>query len=314
MARKRSYPSLWLLSILLSGVTSTDWARAQEYEDILLDGQPLENVIAGRDWAYRLRLEVQSSDDDRELLEEDIAFQRFPSLMYSGEMTAFHASSLTIRGHSEYIRSDQGYDTRRVGMSTAIPLGDTRRLRLKLSETRSEEGNSTQFLYAGISRTLGATVYAYSRYRHTVREGTTAGQQVYQFLSWTPTRALYVTLNGAHSWTSPYRSWYARATATALLLQESVALRLEIEHDESTARPHSQQYQVLLYRRILQGTWVNVSYRFYEDDPGFRSHAYGVKLRHFFSPRLSGHVGFRHHDHNSIASLDTVLGGVSVVF
>jgi hypothetical protein len=300
--------------VLLSSMAVACLSWSQEHEDILIDGRPLENSIAGRDWAYRSRLEVQSTNDSHELLEEDAFFRRFPATMYSAEVAAFHASSFTVRAHSEYIQSDQGFNTRRMGMSTSIPLPHVTRLRLKLSETRPEEGSSTQYLYAGVSRSLTPTVYAYSRYRHTIRERATAGQQAYQFLSWTPTRALYLTLNGAHSWTDPYRSWYARATATTLLLQESVALRLEVEHDGSTARPHSQQYQISLYRRLLQRSWASLSYRFYEDNAGFHSQTYGLKFRHFFSPRLSGHVGYRHHDHNSIPSLDTVLGGISVVF
>lgn len=53
--------------------------------------------------------------------------------------------------------------------------------------------------------------------------------------------------------------------------------------------------------------------RHYRDDNDLSSHAYGVKLRHYFSARLSGHVGYRRYNHSEGPDTDSVLAGVGLL-
>jgi hypothetical protein len=135
-------------------------------------------------------------------------------------------------------------------------------------------------------------------------------------VSWRPTSRLRI---GEQAAATKYRGigelgpWYVSVFGTVFLRENATSLRFELRHYESSTDVKYQRYHAYLYQRLGSRSFVRAGYRFYDDDQGLQSHAWGLKLRHFFSPRFGAQAGYRDYDHSEGADFGTFLAAFDVI-
>jgi len=312
--RRHSYlvVSLLLAACSLAGLAGS--ARAQA-EELLVGSVPFENSIVGRDLALRLRTEVQMTTDDDDLIEDDIAYSRFPSEMIAGEAKLILKDRTAFALSLDRWDSEQDHHEHRLGWRFDMPAGSRSRFTIRYRR-RSGDIAKKHYFYGGYSCYLMDKLYSYSQLRYTdVVEGSEA-LQASQYLSWTASRRFRLggqagaILSSEDDGDEP---WYVRGFSTVFLIPEWTSLRGEVRHYDSSGELVFQEYRAMLYQKILDSSLLRLDYRYYRDDSGLKSHGYGLKLRHYFSARCSGHVGYRRYDHNEGTDLDSVLLGLGLL-
>jgi hypothetical protein len=306
--------TVWGLVLLLWWSAALP-AAAQEDDELILEGLPMENVAVGRDLALRLRAEIQISEDDDELVEEDLNYERFPLRIYSGEMKLYQKDRLNTGLSYSFWENDQGLDARRWYWKVRVPLGETASSHLSVKYRKQEnEGSADRdYWYVGLGRSFDNGLYAFIDYRHATSEGRTFGDQLSGYLSWKPTGKFRVGSQAALSRNrgrDDLTPWYARFFTTVFVVPDRTSVRLEAQHYQSTEDSEYRECNAYLYQKVGARSLLRLGCRFYDDDEGLTSRAWGIKAKRYFSARLSGHVGYRAYDHSEGADFDTLYAGM----
>jgi hypothetical protein len=303
---------------------------AQEADELLIDGMPLENAIVGRDLALRLRAEVQLTEDDDELIDEDVNYARFPKRMYSAEAKLFRKDRTSFLGTYSIWQNEQDLDMSQWSWKMRLPLASgpenvydayeaqsASYLSLRYRKTEAvEDSPGRDYWYIGHDVTFVNGVYSYLQYRHSIEDGESVGHQVSEYLSWRPADRIRFGGQAAVSKNQGgdgVRPWYAGLFTTFFLIQDVTALRLDARHSDSREDLQYDEYKVYLYQKIGGRSLLRLSFRQYEDTEDRSSQAYGVKAKYFFSPRMSTHIGYRFYEHSEGADYDTFYAGLNIL-
>jgi hypothetical protein len=109
------------------------------------------------------------------------------------------------------------------------------------------------------------------------------------------------------------RDWYAAVFGSVFLREDATSLRFELRHADSRDEREYRRGALYLYQRVGNRSLLRLGWRYYDDDTGFDSQAWGVKLRHYFSARVGAHLGYRNYDHSEGADFETFLAGLDVL-
>ncbi len=286
---------------------------AQEEEQMLWGDRPIENAVVGRDLAFRLRGEAQTSDDQHDLIDTDPRYAQYPSRLYSTEMKALHASRLSLAGTYEYWENKQELDIFRAGGTLSVPLGSTWRADLRYLYYDQDAAPDRQYYYGSVGGPLGP-FYTKTQYRYSTRERSTDGNQVYQYLSWAPYRSLRLGAQGAYYRAlDDYCSWYVKGFLHQLFWDDRTGIRLEAQRYKTNADYDFQEYRAYLYQRLGTRWLLRPGYRYYRDDQGVDSHAGSVKVKCYLSARLACHAEYVRFYQNDGADIDLLLAGASLL-
>jgi hypothetical protein len=301
-------------------------AYGQIEEEAVMEGEFLENVIVERDWALRMRGEISLTEDEHELIDDDIAYARFPDRIYATEVKALQRGGSSVAASYARWRNRQDLDAQRWSWKMRVPLRGTAFTDvdyippyLSLSY-RYYEGDDDlpdrHYWYAGLDRSFRSGVYALLQYRLAAEDGGLAGHQLYEYLSWKISQRFRVGEQAAVSrseGTDDLGPWYARLSATAFLVRDWTSLRLDAQHYDTGVDLEYQEYNTYLYQRIGGRSFLRLNYRHYRDSNELTSGAWGLKLKHYFTARLAAHAGYRFYDHSDAADFDTVFAGVHLL-
>lgn len=314
---------LRLLGVLLTwGAAAV--CPAQEDEDSLLGGNFLENEIVGRPWALRLREYVQFTDEDNDLLATDSSYARFPNAMYVSEMKLFQGDRSTYSVSYAKWQNDQGLDSSIWAWKAWLPLytepGELDyHLTLKARGQQWGEADTpdASSWYVGVDRSSAGGLYGYLQGRLVITDGHTAGQELYEYLSWKPTskfrlgeQASASRLDGE---SEDSRPWWAGVFGTVFLIPEQTSLRLDARRYDLDDDLTFQRYVAQLYQRIGRRSLLRLSTRLYRDSRELSSEAYSFKFAHHFTARFSAHAGYRRYSHSESLSLNTFFGGIELL-
>ncbi len=303
-----------LLAAFLCGVMT---AFAQDEDDAMFGDVPLENAIVGHNLAVRIRGEILFSEDDESLLDDDIAYERFPSEIYDMEVRVFQTDGLSIAATHSRWENEQGLDMRRSGMTVRAPWGDKTKFTWRYSRlSKQSDDPDRDYTYAGVSRKLGERLYSYTQYRNTSEDGSAPVHQFSQYASWTAARRFRMGGKGALSVDgedSKTGAWYVDAFASAYVWEDRTSLRLSHRHYDTRENLDFDEFKCFLYHRLWNRVLLRADYRFYRDSGGSESHAYGAKIKHYISPRAAMHAGYRFYDHKIGADLDSLFAGISLL-
>lgn len=297
-------------------LTTAVRTAAQEEDETLVEGVPLENAVVGRALAVRLRAEMQFTEDDDDIIDQNINYKRFPAKMYAGEIKLFQKDRFTFGVADEVWKNAQDLSVDRWGWNTRVPLGKIWRMTLKYKRWDEQDGPDKNYHYAGLSRFVGKKIYSYTQYRHTTEGGDEIGHQLSQYISWNPEKRLRMGGQGAFSResdSSGMKPWYARLFTTIFLIEDLTSLRLEAQHYESAADLTYEEYTSYLYQKLGSQSLLRLDCRYYHDNSDLTSYAWGIKAKRYFSPRVSAHIGYRWYDHSEGTDFDTVFAGASVL-
>lgn len=303
---------------LLILALSTSWVAAQEENERLASSIPLEASIAGRDVAYRWRWEVQDTEGST-LVEEDPALAYYPARMVTTELKALGVNGGTAFIAHDQWRNDQNLDVFRSSVGGGFPVGDNWRLDLKGSYFDKEDFYDSQYYYLAAGRSFG-NFYFYPSYRlslegKTPDNGFIQGHQLNQYLSWNPTKTFRMGVQGGYcKKENDDDAGYVRVFLSKSLFDYGTSVRLEALDYESKLYANYREYRTFLYQKLNVSTLARVGYRYYTDDMGHYSHGPGVKLIHFFSPRVSAHIGYVHYVQGAGIEFDSYLAGMNVIF
>ena len=317
-----------MAACFVCGLTAV--CSAQVDEDVITGGDFLENEIAGRPWALRLRGEVRYTDDDDDLLAEDASYARFPARMYSAETKLFQSDRSTYSfGYSAW-RNQQDLETDVWAWKAWVPLyvqegAQEYHLTLKArsqggsgtgGEAGSDDTPETTSWYVGVDRSSSGGLYAYLQMRFITGEGESLGQEIYEYVSWKPTSKFRVGEQAGYSVLEGDRDlspWYASLFATVFLVPARTSLRVDARYYDSDTDLRYQRYTAHLYQRIGTRSLLRLSFRLYDDTGDLSSQAYGAKVIHYFTPRVSAQVGYRLYDHSEGLGLNTFYGGLQLL-
>lgn len=294
---------------------------AQVEESAMFGGDFLENIIVERDLALRLRAAVQLTEDDDELIEDDIEYAAYPSRLYSTEARLFHNSRSTMSARWALWQNDQDLNMRRWTVKARRPLTSSLTdgasyLTLKASFREGVDASDDRTsLYLGVDRSIGDEFYAYLQYRHRSEDGESPTGQLYQYVSWRPTSRFRFGEQAAMSRREGGENgpWYVQLFTTVFLVKDTTALRFTVQHYDSSGRRKYQEYNAYAYQRLGTRSLLRLNYRLYDDNQGLSSHAYGAKLKRYFTERMDAHLGYRYYDHSEGADFDTVYAGLGVL-
>ena len=308
---------LSVIMVMLCLCTGVPTALAQDEDDAMFGDVPLENAVAGHNLAVRIRGEVLFSEDDQSLLDDDVAYERFPSEIYDTEVRVFQTDGLSIAGSHSQWENEQGLDTKRSGMTIRAPWGDRTKLTWSYRRLSKPSGEADRdYMYVGISRRLENGLYSYTQYRNTAEDGQADVHQFSQYASWTCVHRYRVggkaavSVDGEDSKTG---AWYVDAFGSAYVWKDLTSLRLALRHYDTGDDLTFDEAKCFLYQRLGSLTLLRAGYRFYTDSEKMESHAYGIKAKHFLSPRAALHVGYRFYDHKQRADLDSLFAGFSLL-
>jgi hypothetical protein len=293
-------------------------AGAQEENERLSSSTPLENSIANRDTAFRWRWAIQDSQDAEGALEEDPTLALFPARLYATELKMFRVNGATAFVMHDQWQNDQDLDVFRTSGGIGVPVGDWR-VEAKATYFDRETYNDTQFYYLSAGRPLG-NFYTYSQYRLSL-DGKTAdnevitGNQLSEYLSWTPTKTFRLGAQGAYGEKdNDDAAGYVRVFTAKSFFDYRTSIRVEALDYESRLYPDYQEVKAYLYQKLTPSTLTRLSYRYYNDDQSRESHGPGVKLIRFFGPRVACHVGYVRYLGEDGLDFDSYSGGMNVIF
>jgi hypothetical protein len=293
------------------------------------EGGYVENAVAGRNLVLRLRGEVQFSESDMSLIENDVNYATYPSKVYNTEAKAIQDDGSSARVAYSRWQSSQGLDMSLWQWKLRFPLqsSDFRDVTesppfLSFSYWAQQGNNATNatlpevnYWYIGIDKTTRKSVFMLFQYRSTVQDGSVTGHELYEYLSWKISDRLHIGEQGAvdkNQGTSGISPWYGSVFGTVFLVPEKTALRLDGWYFNSDTMNY-EQADAYLTQRIGKRAFVRLNYRFYHDSNKLESNAAGIKFKYYFSPRMSAHVGYRMYDHTENVNLNTFFGGFSII-
>lgn len=292
---------------------------AQEYEaESMVRGIPLENAIVDRPTAYRFRAEFQTTEDDSDLIGDDPAFSRFPAQMFDSELRIFQSDSLSVAGTYSTWENDQDMDDSSWGWKVRAPAGEDWWFTLRYRHREyTGEANDKDYVYARMSRSFGNGLYSSTQGNLTSRNGKTDSFHVSEYLTWRcnsrfriGAKALATHKEDSSKNIGP---WYIQLFSSCYIIQDLTSLLLDARHYESSSDLEYEEYNLHLYQRIGSDSFVKLSYRLYDDNDNLSSHAWGIRLKHYFSPALAVHAGYRFYNHSDGPDLDTFVGGIGVL-
>jgi hypothetical protein len=287
---------------------------AQQEEPVLLGGRPLENAIAGRDLALRLRAEAQLSDDQTDLIDIDPRYAQYPSQIYATEAKLFHSSRLSLAGNYEYWQNKDNLDVYRAGGTLSIPFLQTWRTDLKYLYYDQKNYPDLQYYSAGVGGSIGQ-VFTFTQYRYSMAQRSTDGNQVYQYLSWLPDRSLRLGGYGAYyrRVEDDYTSWYIKGFIHKLFWEDRTGVRLEAQRYKTNADYDFQEYRAYVYQRLWTRWLVRPGYRYYRDDDGVDSHSCSFKVKCYIMANLACHAEYAWFYQNEGPNINMVLGGLNLI-
>ena len=293
---------------------------AQDDSQVLVEGRPAENAAVNRDIALRLRAEVQLSDDDDELVQQDPAYKLFPAHIYFGEAKLFQKDRLSFLANYAFWQNEQGLDVHRAGWELRLPFASSlpSYLTLRFRQYQLDKAQDLNYGYVGYGSMLPLGFYIYGDYRAGAEGGRRQSDQASGYVSWKPTNRFRVGSQAAGGRSQDegqpaIHPWYVRLFATVFLREDITSLRMDAQHYDTGQDLAYEEYNAYLYQMVGTRSFVRLSYRYYDDNADLSSQAWGVKVQHYFSPRLSGHVGYRAYTHSEGLDLNTVYAGVSVL-
>jgi len=297
-------------------------ARAQEDDAAGAGGLFLENEVVGRPVAVRLRAEAMLTEDDDDLLREDADYARLPTRLYTTEARVYQSDRATYTASYSLWRNPQGMDLSQWSWKAWVPLyveagRSEYHLTLKYRE-RAADGDEQErgSWLIGVDRSSANGLYTYLQFRYSTQEGQSAGQDLYEYVSWSPTTKLRFGQQASVSVVPGVEApapWYVGLFGTIFLRPDRTSLRVDARHYDSGAHLAYERYTLALYQRLGERTLVRLNTRLYSDNADFQSEAFGIKVKRFFSPRVAAHVGYRYYDHSSSLDFDTVYGGLEIL-
>jgi hypothetical protein len=310
-------PGRWLFAGLMAALAAGPVA-AQEETERLSSGIPLENRIAGRDLAFRWRWEVQDSEESMGPLDEDPTLARYPTRLYTSELKMFLENGVTAFVMVDQWENHQDLDVSRTSGGFGIPV-EGWRVEGKAAYSAQGTYNDNQFYYLSLGRPLGA-FYTYTQYRLSLEgqsdnSGYITSHQLNEYVSWTPVKTFRLGAQGGYcEKENRDDSGYIRVFSTRSFFNYRTALRVEALCYESRLNPDYREVKSYLYQKLTDSTLLRLGYRYYGDDDSQESHGPGVKLIHFFGPRIACHVGYLRYVSPDGPDFDSVLGGMNVIF
>jgi hypothetical protein len=290
---------------------------AQDEDDVTFGDLPLENAVAGHNLAVRIRGEVLFTEDAEALLDDDVAYARFPSEIYDAEIRIFQNDGLSVAAEHSQWENEQGLDLQRSGLTVRAPLADNYKITWRYSTlSKNSEESDRDYLYFALSSTLGKGFYSYTQYRNTVEKGQKDVHQFSQYASWTaPKRCRFggraaVSIDDDNDESGP---WYLDAFGSAYIWKQETSIRVSHRHYVASSDLNFDESKLYLYHSLWNRTLLRVGYRLYRDSDDMESHAYGAKIKHYLSPRGSVHAGYRLYDHKVGADFDSAYAGFSLL-
>jgi hypothetical protein len=259
-----------------------------------------------------VRAEASLSGDD-DLLDDDADYEQSPKQIYTSQVRVSHVRGLVMTGEYAYLDNDQDLDLGESSFEVGIP--SRLKLNWRLKYKHRQTSPDTDYVYAGVERDFGSAIYAYVRYRHTMFDGSYAGDQYAGYLTWTPglVHRLEFTVVTSDIEGSG-RTWLGAASVARFLRPESTSLRFQALHYDTDEGLDSQEYLCHVYQRVGDRSFLRFGARYFRDSDQMESYSLGVKAKRFFSPRFSAHIGYRWYDHRHGPDLSTVLLGMSALF
>ncbi len=286
-----------------------------QHEHRLGTASPIENRVADRDVALRIRTEVQLSEDDEALLEEDVSYARFPVNMFAGEIKLFGSGGYTLGSSYDFWENHQDLDSRRWSVNLGIPLGNRCTVFLKQMQHDSSGNPLRDYSYAAVSYIPVGSCYAYTQYGYFMQDGVNIAHQASQYLNILLSRGCRVGGQLSYTYytdsaTSP--SCYGSLFGSAYLWKDATSVSLEGRYYESGSGYAYQEARAYLYQKIGDSSLLRLGYRYYTDSD-LDSHALDLRARHYFSPRFSAHVGYRFYWHSDGTDFNTALAGLGLI-
>jgi hypothetical protein len=306
------------MALAALAIIAVPCSRAQEENERLSASTPLENSIAHRDVAFRWRWEVQDTHDSQGALDADPSLALYPTRMVSSELKMFTVNGATAFGMYDQWQNDQDLDVFRASAGAGIPLGEWR-VDAKATYFDRETYNDTQYYYLSAGRPVG-DFYTYSQYRlsldgKNVNNGFVSGNQLSEYLSWTPVKSFRLGVQGACcAKENDDDSGYLRVFTARSFFDYATSVRLEALQYESRLYPDYREVKGYLYQRLNAVTLARLSYRHYADNRHNESHGPGLKVIYFLSPRVACHLGYVRYIRRNGPDFDSFLGGMNVIF
>jgi hypothetical protein len=317
----RFAPAILIASTLLwtrTACASDDSAASSE-------GGYVENAVAGRSIAIRLRGEAQFSDSEMSLIEQDANYAAYPLTIYNSEIKFIQDDGASVRMAYLRWRNDQGLNMGLWQWKFRFPLQSSDFRDVTESppfvsiSCWSQNGHASipqmTYWYLGIDKTTQNDVFMLLQYRSTVQDGNVNGHELYEYVSWKASDRLNfgeLAAGDRNQDTSGISPWYASVFGTVFLVPDMTSLRLDGWYFDSESITY-QQTDAYLTQRIGKRTEVRLSWRFYHDNNDLNANAMGIKLKHYFSPRINAHIGYRYYDHSESVNLKSFFGGFSVI-
>ena len=290
-------------------------ASGQDDSETIVGGRPLENVIVNRDMYVRIIAESRFTEDDKDLLGEDVNYERFPSRIYDTQIMLAGINRFRITSAYSFWKNKQDLDITRKSLSIRVPLSSTWSIypRYLLQKEEDVHKDYYQIAAGGWLKTF----YTYTQYQSARDENDDRTSQVYQYLSWQPANGSYrMGAEGSVNTekdSNDLSSWHAKVFTSFPIVKDLTYLHLSGLYLDYIDILQYNEYEASIYQIVGDTTTFKLSYRYYEDTNDLYSHAYGIKVKHYFVPRLGVYVGYRRYDHSEGAGLDTAYGGFNLL-
>jgi len=294
------------------------WARAQEENERLASNIPLECSVVDRDIAYRLRWEVQDTEGST-VVDENPNLAYYPQQMFTAELKALGVNGGTAFISHDQWRNNQDLDVFRASGGGGFAVGDQWRIDLKGSYYDREDFYDTQYYYLAAGRPIGP-FYTFTQYRLSMEGKTTdnsfiPGHQLNQYLSWAPAKTFRMGVQGGYcKKENDDDSSYERFFLNQAFFNYRTSVRLDAMIYQSRLYADYQESRAFIYQTLTDRTMLRVGYRYYSDDWGRYSYGPGAKIIHFFSPRVSAHIGCVRYVQGDDLDFNSFLAGMSVLF
>jgi hypothetical protein len=313
----------WLVFALVLALVPATFGQSEG--ESMVDGAPLENAIVGRDVAVRIQGQIQFTEDDDDLINDDPAYVRFPSRLYSAKVqlleTSGSQSAVTYSRWENSMELDSDNitcDFRLPFVSEdfgAVPSHVSFRYKKK-TDTLPDGREETDYWSIAYDKTLQSGWYTYTQYQYTRDDIRPASHELSEYLSYKYSEDFRIGMQGSISKYIGQDSagpWFVRLFLSASIVPDWTALRAEAQYYNSEAGYSFQLYNAYLSQKLSTDYLVRMSYRYYLDDADLSSHALGLKIKHWFSADMSADVGYRYYIHSEGADFDTLYAGFSVL-
>ena len=303
---------------LLALATAASSVLAQEENERLAAGIPLEVSIVNRDIAYRWRWEILSTADDKDVLDQNPGLASFPAQMYTTELKALGINGQTATIMYDRWKNSQEGDVTRVSGGLGFSVTEDWRVDIKTTYVDREAMYDSFYYYLLAGRSIGK-FYTYSQLRLSTDydvpvDGFVLGYQVSEYLSWRPVPTFRIGAQAGVCQKENYDdSFSLRAFMTKAFFDYRTSVRLEATDSESPLFADYREYRAFVYQKLRHDTLLRLSYRYYTDDRRRDSYAPGFKLIYFFSPKVSCHIGYIRYNRGDVIDIDCYQVGMNVL-